>query len=224
MIKRLSYSLLTGLVALTLLAGVSRAADAPKGGKTDDKAKAGKDAKKPDGDKQTADAKAPKPEDDDQGIKSILSVLPLGQKNIDVRIPSFKEGKPSSFVHAGAMTRRDDEHMDLENTEIRMYGEKREDDLKVELVTGQFDINTQVLNSNQRSRVSRDDFQLEGDRMVFDTKSQQGKMEGNVHMIIHDPGAFAQRNNKATASKAAPAQEDGKEPAPAKDGSAKATK
>jgi hypothetical protein len=193
MIKRLSHSLLTALTVLALLAGASQGADQPKAGKTDGKAT---DNKKPDANKKPGDPKAPNaPDDDGQGMKSILGVLPLGQKNIDVRIPSFHEGQPSSFVRAGAMTRMDDQHLDLENTDIRMYGKERPDDLLVSIVTGQFNIDTQVLDSNQRSRVSRDDFQIEGDRMVFDTKSQQGKMEGNVHMIIHDAGAFAKRNS-----------------------------
>jgi len=125
-----------------------------------------------------------------QGLGAFGMLLPLGQKNLDVKIPSFKDGLPSSLIRAGSMTRLDDEYMEMEKLDIRLFGEVREKDVRVQLVTGEYHMPTQLLSSEQRSRISRVDFQLEGDKMVFDTKTQQGKMTGNVQMVIFDSNSF----------------------------------
>src|SRR4051812_1471986 len=46
-----------------------------------------------------------------QGLGGFGRVLPVGEKNLDVKIPSFKDGIPSSTVRAAAMTRLDEENM-----------------------------------------------------------------------------------------------------------------
>lgn len=132
----------------------------------------------------------PTPPDNAQGLGAFGMLLPLGQKNLDVKIPSFKDGLPSSLMRAGSMTRIDDEYMEMEKLDIRMFGEVREKDVRVQLITGEYHMPTQLLSSEQRSRISREDFQLEGDSLVFDTKSQQGKMTGNVKMVIFDSSGF----------------------------------
>ena len=120
------------------------------------------------------------------GLSNFGKVLPLGQKNKDVNIPSFTDGQPTSIMNAKTMTRMDEENMFMERMDIRMFGETREQDLHVELRTGNYHMESQVLSSQQRSRVSRADFELEGDTMIFDTRTQQGKMTGHVEMTIFD--------------------------------------
>lgn len=227
MIKKLLSLHLPHALALLACASLAAAADSEKpakgGAKTTDAA-AAKDAKKSGGAPQPAKKGAQqqaeeKSADTAEGLGAFGKILPLGQKNLDAKMPSFRDGKPSSFVHAGEMTRVDENHMDLVKVDIRMYGATQKDDLRVQLLTGAYDMNSQVLDSRERSRVSRSDFQLEGDSMVFDTRSQQGKMVGHVHMIIYDAdsvkkgplGAPAQGASgsapEATPSKAAPATE-----------------
>lgn len=145
-------------------------------------------------------AGVPAPPESAQGLGAFGMLLPLGQRNLDVKIPSFKDGLPSSLIRAGSMTRLDDEYMEMEKLDIRLFGPSRDKDVRVQLVTGDYHMPTQLLSSEQRSRISREDFQLEGDRLVFDTKSQQGKMTGNVRMVIFDSSSFmgAQETNKDT--------------------------
>lgn len=131
-----------------------------------------------------------------QGLGSFGKMLPLGEKNHRVRIPSFREGVPSSFVRAATMTRLDDERMDMEDLDIRMYGATRDKDLRIMMPAATYHMSTEVLSGNQRSRIDRDDFRLEGDTLVFDTRTQQGKMTGNIHMIIHDADSLKQQPAK----------------------------
>lgn len=180
--------------ALAVLVGASfAAADPVPPAKA--ASKKGAEAPKSGGTQKQVEEKA---EDTSKGLGALGKMLPIGQKNLDARMPSFRDGKPSSLIHAGSMTRTDEDHMEMENVDIRLFGETAEADLRVQLHTGLYDMNTQVLLSHERSRVSRNDFQLEGDTMVFDTKSQQGKMEGHVHMIIFDASALKKKPEGAT--------------------------
>lgn len=175
------------------------AADAGSKGKSEtNKVKSSENTKKPDG-------KAVAPKDDvkaSQGLGSFGKVLPLGQKNLDVKIPSFKDGRPDSFVRAGSMTRLDDNRMDMENTDILIYGPTREADMRVQLPAAIYDMSTQVMTSDERSRISRADFELEGDTLVFDTRSRQGKMTGHIHMIIYDADMLSKKPDAAATSAA----------------------
>jgi hypothetical protein len=162
------------------------------------------DAKKkaaPDPGSKAAGAEAGKSvQEASQGLGSFGKMLPLGQKNRDVKIPSFRDGNPSSFIRAATMTRLDDEKMEMERLDIRMFGETEDKDLRIMMPTATYQMVTEVLSSEDRSRVSRKDFDLQGDTLIFDTRSQQGKMTGHIHMVIHDADAFRQQPDKAAAS------------------------
>lgn len=136
-----------------------------------------------------------------QGLGAFGKVLPVGEKNLDVKIPSFKDGIPSSTVRAGSMVRMDDDNMQMEKMDIRLYGETHDKDVRIQLATAIYHMPSQILASNTRSRVSRDDFDLQGDSMVFDTRTQQGKMVGNVRMVIYDSDSFAPQPKAGTESK-----------------------
>ena len=186
---------MTAAIALGVVALV-QAADPEIKGKSEaakEKGKSADTSKKSDGKSETSKEQ----EKTAQGLGSFGKMLPLGQKNLDVKIPSFKDGKPDSFVRAGSMTRQDDTHMDMENTDILIYGATREADMRVQLPAAIYDMSTQVMTSDTRSRISRADFQLEGDTLVFDTRSQQGKMTGHIHMIIYDANMLSKKPEAA---------------------------
>ena len=137
------------------------------------------------------------------GLKAFGQMIPLGSRSRGVRIPAFDNGKPSSLIIADAMTRVDDNRLFLENMVINVYAEKKEEDMRIDMKTGTYNMDHQILSSTERSRVSRPDFQIEGDGMVYDTKTAQGKMVGNIEMIIFDASAASQKMNIQTSGKAA---------------------
>jgi hypothetical protein len=125
-----------------------------------------------------------------QGLGPFGRMLPLGQRNLAVKIPSFRDGTPNSLIRAGSMTRLDEDNMYIEKLDIRMYGATPERDLRVLLKTGTYHMPSQILSSEERSRITRQDFQMDGDSMVFDTATRMGKMTGNVRMVIYDTESF----------------------------------
>ena len=137
------------------------------------------------------------------GLKAFGNMIPLGSRSRGVRIPSFDNGRPSSLIVADAMTRLDDDRLFSEKMTIHVYAEKKEEDMRIDMKTGIYNMGAQILSSTDRSRVSRTDFQIEGDSMVYDTTTAQGKMLGNVEMIIFDASAASKKMNIQTGGKPA---------------------
>lgn len=127
------------------------------------------------------------------GIGTIGEMIPEGMKNLKVRIPGFENGRATSLITADALTRQDKNTLFAEKMTIKIFGADPKEDVRVDTRTATYVLDTKVLSSNERSRVSRSDFQLEGDTMVFDTTTSQGKMVGRVQMIIYDTTQFSQR-------------------------------
>jgi hypothetical protein len=48
--------------------------------------------------------------------------------------------------------------------------------------------------------VSREDFDIQGDSMIFDTRTGQGKMVGNVRMVIFDADSLTPQKKDASES------------------------
>lgn len=145
-----------------------------------------------------------------QGLGAFGQLLPLGRKNLDVQIPSFKDGIPSSILRAESLTRVDESLMTMEKMDIWLYGSNRDSDMRVQLPLADYNMTTQILSSDERSRISRQDFQMEGDSMIFDTVTQQGKMTGRVEMIIFNTSSLAgAKPEEAPAGATATATEEG---------------
>ena len=125
------------------------------------------------------------------GFDTIGSMILEGIKNLRVRIPGFDAGRNTSLITAKSMTRVNPQEIFAEDMTIYLYHEQEKDNVRVDLRTGTYHMDTKLLTSKERSKVTRSDFQIEGDTMVFDTTTSQGKMVGRVHMIIYDSGSLA---------------------------------
>lgn len=125
------------------------------------------------------------------GMSAFGKMVPTGFVNRGVRIPSFSEGKKSSVLTAETLIRLDDDRLEAGKTQVEILAERPEENIRVELLTAIFNMTDQILRSGDRSRVSRADFQMDGDSMVFDSRSSVGLMKGNVHTIIFDTAALS---------------------------------
>jgi len=146
------------------------------------------------------------------GLFAFGKMLPVGEQHKELEIPSFKNGAPASMVQAKSMTRMDTENMFLERMDIWMYGPpgEAEKDMRVQLRTATYHMPSNIIASDERSRISRSDFDLQGDTLIFDTITGQGKMVGNVRMVLHDASALTKSPAGTSAEK------EKKEPKPGK--------
>lgn len=125
------------------------------------------------------------------GMSAFGKMIPLGFVNEGVTVPSFSDGKPSSLLTADSLTRLDEELLSAEKVVVKIYGDTPAEDLQVDLKSAIYNMQEQVLRSGERSRVSRADFEMEGDTMVFDTANSIGSMKGRVRTLIFDTGAVS---------------------------------
>lgn len=128
----------------------------------------------------------------DAGLSSFMRMIPLGVESRGAVIPSFDvDGRRTSVITAEVIRRLDDERLYAEGLVVRMLNTDPAKSLRMDLRSAFFNMAGGVLRSTERSRVSRTDFQIEGDSMVFDTTKNQGRMTGNIRMVIFDSSTLS---------------------------------
>lgn len=136
-------------------------------------------------------ATAQQPVPADSGMGAFLQMVPPGAVNRGAVIPSFDAtGRRTSLITADMLRRVDDERIYAENLVVQMFNADPKKDVRIDLKTAFYQM-AGVLRSTERSRVSRADFEIEGDSLIFDTGKNQGRMTGNIHMVIFDSSALS---------------------------------
>ncbi|MBK8093688.1 MAG: hypothetical protein IPK32_17355 [Verrucomicrobiaceae bacterium] len=130
----------------------------------------------------------------------LASSLPLGVENKELLLPQFDaQGRRSSLLTADVVRRVDDERLYAEVFSWQQFADTEARSLRIEMPTAYFNLKTSTLRGTSGGKVSRSDFQIEGERMIYDTRTGQGMMEGNIRMVIFD--TTAKRDDKPTAPK-----------------------
>jgi hypothetical protein len=129
----------------------------------------------------------------DSGVGAFLRMVPLGAVSKGAEIPSFDEnGRRTSLITAAVVRRIDDERLYAEKLVVQMFNSNPKNDVRIDLKTAFYHMSGGgVLRSTERSRVSRADFEIEGDSLIFDTAKNQGRMTGNIRMVIFDIGSLS---------------------------------
>lgn len=139
-------------------------------------------------------AAAQQPAPADSGISAFLQMVPPGAVNKGAVIPSFDStGRRTSLITADVLRRVDDERIYAENLVVQMFNVDPKNDVHIDLKTAFYQMvaGGGVLRSTERSHVSRADFDIEGDSLIFDTAKNQGRMTGNIHMVIFDSSTLS---------------------------------
>lgn len=125
-----------------------------------------------------------------QGEQSLTNIpLPIGQEAKGLTLPDFDlQGRLRGKFVAGSARRIDQDHIGFRDLKITTYKDDNQVDLEVEMQTSTFDLTTRILKSDERTTVSRSDFNVVGDTAVFDTNARTSRLVGNVKMVITDQG------------------------------------
>lgn len=136
------------------------------------------------------------PAESTNGMAAFGKMMPEGFVNRGVKVPSFDKGNPSSLLTAETVTRLDDRRLSAEQVVVEIYGKTPAENLRVDLKTAIYDMEDQILRSGDRSRVSRTDFEMEGDSLVFDAVKSIGSMKGRVRTLIFDTEAVSGKSEE----------------------------
>jgi len=110
--------------------------------------------------------------------------VPVGMPVNGIKIPQYDEdGKLLMLLEAGVAKKVDDQHIEMENLKLQALdadGKK----IFVELPHALFNLETRILTGEKTAKIYRDDFEITGDGIDFNTKTRFGTLRGNVRMVI----------------------------------------
>ena len=70
--------------------------------------------------------------------------------------------------------------------QIETFDDEGESEMTIDLPTSILDLSTRVITTKTHVRIRREDFEIEGETMEFNTETRQGKLGGNVRMLIYN--------------------------------------
>ena len=148
----------------------------------------------PGGDKKKPEKKSTPPP-----IGDLTAIpLPIGHEAKGLVLPNYNEdGQLVAKLEAGTAKRLDENHVLFSALKLTTFTAEAQPDLHIEMLDSVLDLKTRVVTSQHRATIKRTDFDISGDTVEFDTVARQGKLVGNVKMVItakndlnsHDDGA-----------------------------------
>jgi len=129
------------------------------------------------------------------GERKIVLPIPIGHDVRGLRIP-FRddEGKMEFRMDVEWARRLDEQNVQMRSSVIQTYDqETNKPSAKVELKTSVMNMDTNIIVSHEPVVVSREDFRLTGDAMEFNTKTREGRVIGNVRLIIYNRDELANK-------------------------------
>ena len=123
----------------------------------------------------------PKPE---EGIQDVP--IAEGHDAKGLVLPDFdREGRLRGKLQAGVTRRLDGQNIEFQGVKFTTFLPQTEKpNLEISVDKAVFNLKTQVLTSDVRSTVKREDFEVAGDTMRFEMVTRLSTLEGNVKMVV----------------------------------------
>jgi Lipopolysaccharide-assembly, LptC-related len=137
--------------------------------------------------KKEAPKKSAKKDDDKPGKEptKLAFPVPIGHDSKGLKLPSFgPDGKLKMVFNIGVATRVDEENVNMQETQVQTFQEDGSPEMDIALPASSFNLTTRVISTKQRVVITRQDFELTGNTMEFNTETRAGKLGGGVKMTI----------------------------------------
>lgn len=123
----------------------------------------------------------PKPAEKDQGFGV---PVPLGIPVKGIKIPHRnEEGKLVMTIEAEVATKLDEQHVEMQNMKIESFDDDGKK-ISIELPHSIFNLETRILTGDTHAFIRRDDFEITGDAVEFNTKTRYAILRGKIRMVI----------------------------------------
>jgi len=101
-----------------------------------------------------------------------------------IRVPQYDEdGKMLMLLEAATAKRIDDTRIEMEDVKVEASDEDGRK-IFVELPYSIFNLESRILTGDKSALIRREDFEITGDSIDFNTKTRFGTMRGNIKMVI----------------------------------------
>ena len=132
----------------------------------------------------------PSGSEEDVGLKNIP--LTVGHEAKGLVLPNYDlQGHLLGRFEAATAARIDENHVRFKDLKMQTYDQQEKPDFNIDMTVATLNLDTRVIESNQRTTIKRADFQIAGDAMSFSTMTHKGTMKGNVHMTIFNQKEIA---------------------------------
>jgi len=113
--------------------------------------------------------------------------IPVNHGAMGVKLPYFDDrGRLQMFFNIATAFRTDIGHLEMGNAYMQTYDETQAPDANVFMTRSVLDLNTRIVTSDVPVVVRRRDFEITGQKMVFNTQTRVGRMTGHVRMVIYN--------------------------------------
>jgi hypothetical protein len=131
------------------------------------------------------------------GDRKIVLPIPIGHDVKGLRVPFRNdEGKMEFRMDVAWARRLDEQNVEMRSSVIQTYDQDTyKPSAKVELKTSVMNMDTNIIVSHEPVVVTREDFRLTGDAMEFNTKTREGRVVGNVRLIIYNRDELANKKS-----------------------------
>ena len=132
--------------------------------------------------KEAADKKPAETSQD--GQEGFDVPVPLGIPVKGIKIPHRnEEGKLVMTIEADVATKLDEQHVDMQNMKIESFDDEGKK-INIELPHSTFNLETRILTGDQHALIRREDFEITGDSLEFNTKTRYAILRGKIRMVI----------------------------------------
>jgi hypothetical protein len=113
--------------------------------------------------------------------------IPVSHDARGVKLPYYDErGRLQMYFNIAKAYRADLKHLEMTNAYMQTYDEKAVPDANVFMTFSVLDLDTRIVTSDVPVTVRRSDFDIVGQKMVFNTQTRVGHMTGHVRMTIYN--------------------------------------
>jgi hypothetical protein len=112
--------------------------------------------------------------------------IPVGHDAKGLKIPYSEAGKLQMIFTIGVANRLDENHLKMTDLRVETFNDDGEREMLIDLPRSVLDLNTHVISTKERATIKRSDFEITGESMQFNTETKQGKLAGNVRMLIYN--------------------------------------
>ncbi len=130
--------------------------------------------------------------DDNSEGRRIDLPVPIGHDVKGLRVPVRNDqGKVEMQFDMESARRLDDQNIEMHTTTIQMYNQQTfKPDAKIELISSTMNLDTEVITTKEPVHITREDFNFTAESGVFNSKTRQGTMFGNIHLVIYNRNEF----------------------------------
>ncbi len=127
----------------------------------------------------------PESSKEDLGLKNIP--LTVGHEAKGLVLPNYDiQGNLLGRFEAATAARIDENHVKFKDLKIVSFDAQQKPDFNVVMEDAVLNLETRVIDSKNKTKIKRADFEIVGDSVQFNTATRFGTLTGNVHMTIYN--------------------------------------